>query len=197
MNRPDQWSQRLAGILRTFSPVGRNRAPHVRVDLPGRWVPGWMLTVATVVAALATIALVADDRGQWILMLLVLLFILANPDGMGTSIFAVIVGILYLFGYPAAFSGPVHLLVALVPLLFTCASLVPGIPLMARVEVRVLRQPLIRYLVIQAIAQPIVWLASVVAATATVIAWMPVAAGAGLAAAGWWFHRQLSAQRTA
>ncbi|MEX2563339.1 MAG: hypothetical protein WD358_08775 [Nitriliruptoraceae bacterium] len=197
MNRPEQWSQRLAGILRTFSPVGRNRAPRVRVELAGRWFPGWMLTVATVVAALGTIALVANDRGQWVLMLVALLFILANPDGMATSVFAVIVGILSLLAYPVAFSGPVHLLVALVPLLFTCASLVGGIPLMARVEVRVLRQPLTRYLVIQAIAQPTAWLGSVVAASAIVIAWMPVAAGAGLAAAGWWFHRQLSSQRHA
>lgn len=183
--------ERLAAVMRRAHPGYWRHLPPVHVEVDGPWIPGWLLTIAAIGAALIPARIVAADRGQWILLVVIIVFVVANPDGMAPGVFAVAVGSLYLLGHPVPFSGPVHLLVALVPSTLALSCLVPGVPWRTKVEIAIFRAPLVRVLVVQGIAQPLVIVGRIVVDSGTVVAWMPAAAAVGVAIGAWWFHRQL------
>lgn len=184
-------SERVAAAIRRVRPEYWRRLPPVRVELDGMWMPGWLLPVATLGAAVAVASTVAADRGQWILLAVIVVFMAVNPDGTAPGVFAVAVGALYVLNHPVAFSGPLHQLVALVPLTIVVSAMVPGVPWRAKIEVSVILVPLTRFAAVQVVAQPLVVVGRVVAETGTVVAWMSPAAAVAVAAGAWWFHRQL------
>lgn len=174
-----------------WRPARWQRQPAVRIALDGPWVPAWMLTVLLVGLAAATIALVAADRGSWVLLGAIVLFIVANPDGLAPGIFAVAVGGMYVMQHPEAFSGPLPLLVVMVPATLVVAAQLPGVPLGAKVELAVLGRPLIRLVAGQLVVQPLVVLGRAITTSATVVVWMPLAAAIAVAVGAWWLARQL------
>lgn len=182
--------QRLTATLRVWEPSPWRAPPSVDAQV-GVWVPGWVLRVLVVVTAAAASALVADNTFQWTVLLLSVVFMVGVPDGGGALGFPLAVGVLLAAGEPGGDIGAALLLVVLVHLTLVLHALTPGVASRARVELAILRAPLVRFLAIQGVALPLLLLGSVVSSSGHVIAWLPVVAAVVLALLAWWLRTRI------
>jgi hypothetical protein len=119
----------------------------------GRTLPAATLTVVTVVAGAATSWFVIGLSGWLVIALLLVLSAAAVPRGPFTAILSVILAITFVLNGNAGYSGRFVLLLVVVHFLFAVGSLSAWLPRRARVQLVVLRPPLLRYIVVQLVAQ--------------------------------------------
>lgn len=187
----------IGRLVRTFDlrrPSWVRPLPRVRVD-SGRWIPAWALHLSSAAVALGCTALVATHRAQWVLALFLIAMMLGRPAGVSPAILAVGIGLHW------AVSGGSDLTPAL-------AATVLGIHLLAvltttggtlnrttRVELAVLTEPLRRFLVLQSLVQPLLWLAISLTARGVAVTWLPIVAAISLAILAWGFLALLMFRR--
>ena len=170
---------------------GVGRLPAVRRDSPtsARPSPPLALTALTVVVGGLTSFLVIGVSGWLVVALLLVVGAASLPRGPFAAILSVLLAAALVVDGLDGYTGRFVILLAAVHLLLAVASLSAWLPLRARVQVALLRRPLVRYVVVQLIAQTVafavltvvappadtsgpglVWLAIVAAAAALALA---------------------------
>jgi hypothetical protein len=175
-------------LLRTF---GRRRPlPAVKLGLRSA-IGAWVLRLAQVAIAVGCAAIVAGVPVQWAIGILLTLGMIVRPAPAWSAVFVVWIGISVVMA-PGDPLGPrtfvllfgTHLLVAL-------SAVLDRIPLGARVEPTVLVRPARRFLVVQAICQPLALAAAWLAVGRVSAVGVAVVAILALAAAMWFLSLRL------
>jgi hypothetical protein len=148
-------------------------------------LPAWVIHAGAAVVALASTAMVADGRGQWIASLLLIAPIALRPSGALPALFGGWTGLQVTMAGAAMTPLRVAAVVFSIHLLAVLTTATANLPPLTKVELGVLADPVRRLLAIQAIVQPAVWIASDVALRGHSLPWIGVIAAAGLAGLSW------------
>lgn len=173
----------LTAWLTAYVPIVRRHRPRVRLEL-GPWLPGWLLRLVLAVSVFALAAVVGGGRLAWGVLVVLAACVFVWPSGVAPGA-AVIFLALLLATRP---ESPSPLLVAVVlaglPAVLQFGALLGRTGPAARIEPSVLLVPVPRFLVVQAIVQPLAllggWLAGqdVLAGPGWIL--LPILAVAGL-----------------
>ncbi len=169
--------------LTAYVPVFRRHRPRVALAL-GAWLPGWVLrlTLATSVPALAS--LVGGGSIAWFVVALLAVAVLGWPSGAAPGAVVVFLALLAATRPESPAPLAVAALLAGLPALVQFGALIGRAGWSARIELAVLVVPLPRFLVIQAVVQPLAlvggWIAGqdVLAGPGWIL--LPILAGLGL-----------------
>ncbi|GAA4267179.1 hypothetical protein [Frondihabitans peucedani] len=140
----------------------------------GPTVPAAAVTALTVVVGGLTSFLVIGVSGWLVVALLLVVGAASLPRGPFAAILSVLLAAALVVDGLDGYTGRFVILLAAVHLLLVVASLSAWLPLRARVQVALLRRPLVRYVVVQLIAQAVAF------AVLTVVAPQADTSGPGL-----------------
>ncbi|WP_150306502.1 hypothetical protein [Planctomonas psychrotolerans] len=180
-----RWA-RLMRALRLERP-----RPRVEVGI-GRAVPAWVLRAFLVVVGVGCTAVVALNATQWTLTAVVLAAVLIRPLPVLQAVLVLSWGV----GLTLATTDPAQpsafALLFGVHLFAVLGRFVGGLSWSARVEVRALRRPALRFGAIQAFAQVLALAGAWLSGAGVAAAWVAVLAGVALAAAAWFVLRRIA-----
>ncbi|QDP96232.1 hypothetical protein FOE78_10270 [Microlunatus elymi] len=149
----------IGGRLRRLQDSGRRtRAAVTRPKPPvaivtGRSVPAWSLRLLCL--AFGVLAIIIIDPGvvAVVIMSLTLLLVAIRPSAVTGAIFCAALGLFWMFAPSPAHAPAQFALLALGPALWVLAGTLADLPLRTKIEFAALRRPLIRFVIIDLIAQ--------------------------------------------
>ena len=174
-----------ARLMRLLRAVGRERLrPRVRIAL-GPSVPVWLLRVAQAAVGVLCTALVARSDAHWLFTVLALIAALVWPVPAWLAVLPLSWGVgLALLPLPPL-SAPALLLLLGLHLYVVLGVATGRAPASARVEWAALAPTALRFVVLQASAQGVAWLAATVRTLEVAAPWVPILAAGGIALAAW------------
>lgn len=139
------------GVRQTRAAVTRPRPP-VQIDI-GRAAPVWVLRLVAV--ALGVLAVIMLDPGVvgMVVCGICLLVLAVLPNPATGALFCGVLAVFWMIMPSEPFSIDQYALLALGPAVWTLAGTLSELPLRTRFELRALRTPGRRYLVVQVITQ--------------------------------------------
>lgn len=149
----------------------------------GRTVPAVLLTAVTVVVGGLASLLVIGVSGWLVVALLLVVGAAALPRGPFAAILSVLLAAALAVDGFDGYTGRFVILLAAVHLLLVVGSLSAWLPLRARVQLALLRRPLVRLVVVQLVAQVVAfvvlrYVAAPVAPSGPGLVWLGIVAAA-------------------
>lgn len=186
----ERWRRLLRVVRLDKAPSYRPR-PRVKIII-GPHIYGWVVRLALVLVALACTAQLAGYPLQWVVAIIGILIMTIRPSGVVSAVYALGLGL----GLAAAGTEPLairgFILLLGVHLLVQLGMLASSLPLQAAVELRVLKRPLGRFLILQGSAQLLALLSGWVQTRSVTSAWVGVLAGIALAVFAWFLLSRLA-----
>lgn len=152
----------LAAWLDAYLPRLRRRRPSVLIRT-GPALPGWAVRIALALLGLGLANLVGAGGAPWLLIVVLAVLVVGWPSGFPTVALVIVIALIAAMAAvpPSPLLGAV--LVAGLPALVQLGAVAGRAGWTARIEVAALVAPLPRFVLIQAVAQPLAllggWLA--------------------------------------
>lgn len=159
-------------------------SPRVEV-VTARTVPAWVLRLLVVATLAGALALLTRHQAHWLVAVVLLVGIAAQPDGLATALFVGGLGLLLAIGPADPWQAQVFVLVFVVHLAVELGAVTGAVPIEAEVEWRVLLRAAPGFLGVQAVAQALTLLGAWVAGQPPAMPWLPLLAAVGLAVLAW------------
>lgn len=149
----------ITGRLRRLQDSGRRTRAAVTKPKPPvriatrRSVPNWSLRLLCL--AFGVLAIIVLDPGvvAIVIISITLLLVAVRPSSLTGVIFCAALGLFWLFTPTPAYGAAQFALLALAPALWMLAGTLADLPLRTKIEIAALRRPLIRFVIIDLIAQ--------------------------------------------
>ncbi|MFD3445081.1 hypothetical protein ACFDTO_10830 [Microbacteriaceae bacterium 4G12] len=151
----------------------------------GPSVPVWLLRVAQAAVGVLCTAVVATSDAQWLFTVLALIAALVWPVPAWLAVLPLSWGIGLALLPLAPLSTPALLLLFGLHLYVVLGVATGRAPATARVEWAALTPTALRFVVLQAVAQGVAWLAATVRALEISAPWVPILAAGCIAFAAW------------
>jgi hypothetical protein len=180
------WRRIRTWVLAYLPERMRTRRPPVRIHTAAA-VPSAVLRPAVALLGLACASVIVIGVPSWVIVVALLIGLACLPGTMIGGALVMTLGLLMMFDPVPAAAWRTPLLVAGLPLMMQLAAIAGQASWVAKVELRVLAQPMRRYLVIQVFAQLLALAGGMVAGFGYVLPQlMAVAAVAVLALVAFW-----------